>query len=366
MSLSLSNRLAAGLSLLLLTGCGSVAPTQLHPLALPSGQYSTAEATGKIGAWASGKIGAWASGSTASTLPSGVPNTFTDNLAAWNMVQLSAAQVAAPHLGAGIKVAVIDTGLDLSHPAFQGHLAPAADQYDFLDNDTSPAERGSPADLAYGHGTAIASLVLQVAPKATIMPLRVIAPNGLATPSVVASAVNWAVQHGATVINLSVVSSVDSALTDALRAAAAKGVYLVMAAGNEGVAPPMYPARSSAQATTLGQYALSVGSLELSTTKSDFSNYGTQLSLLAPGRLMTTAYPGSQFAQATGTSFAAPVVSGVLALALGEPLSTTNRTQLVSRIVGSARDVSAANAAYKVGSMPFNLISAANFLNTLR
>ena len=352
---------------LLLAACGATTPPaatlNTQSIATSSGRYMMAEASGKIGAWASGRIGAWASSSQASTVTGGLVNTFQEDLPMWNQIHLTEAQLSAPTLGAGVRVAVIDTGIDLNHPAFQSHLAPVSDMYDFVNGDAVPQEQGSTSDLAYGHGTAVASLILQVAPNATILPVRVLSPNGSALPSTVASGIDWAVAHGANIINLSVVSNVDTSLSAALSNAAAKGVYVVMAAGNEGTNPPMYPARFAQQATALGTHSLSVGSIEVDNTQSDFSNYGAQLKVLAPGRLLTVAFPDGRVAQATGTSFATPVVAGVLALGASKNTSTSALTDLLK---GSETNVSSSNTAYLADeSLPYGLLNAQAFINSV-
>ena len=353
-----------GVTGLLLAGCGTTPTSAQVPSStfatqsLAAGQYAVAEASGRIGAWASGTL--------ASTTPDGSSNTFSDNLQAWSQTHLGGGQLLAPHLGAGVTVAVIDTGLDLKHPQFQGHLAPAADWYDFLGADSVAQEEGDSSTEGYGHGTAVASLMLQVAPHATILPLRVIAPNGTASADTVARAIDYAVAHGADVINLSIVSGVDSTLSTAIGNAAAKGIYVTMAAGNQGTNPVMYPSRFAGQNSTLGQYSLSVGSIETSNVQSDFSNYGNQLEVLAPGRLLTTAYPNQVFAQVTGTSFASPVVAGTLALALGEALPSRYTGLLANKLEANETNVSQYNAQYLVdGALPYGLLNTQSFVKSV-
>lgn len=366
---NLCHKVGLGALTLLLAACGATTPAPATTLAAqgiaaPSGKYVMAEASGRIGAWASGRIGAWASSARASTVVDGQVNTFQDDLPMWSQIHLAEAQLAAPELGAGVKVAVIDTGIDLTHPAFQGHLVPGAEMHDFVDNDAVPQEEGSASDLAYGHGTATASLILQVAPNATILPVRVLSPGGTALPSTVAAGVDWAVKQGATVINLSVVSHHDSSLSAALKNAADRGVYIVMAAGNEGTDPPMYPAKFAQQGNGLGGHSLSVGSIDLDNVRSDFSNYGAQLKVLAPGRLLTVAFPDNRVAQATGTSFATPVVAGVLALGAGRHIGSA--VSLTEILKDSETNVDAYNTAHSGGGpLPYGLLNAQSFVNSV-
>lgn len=358
-----------------LTACATT-PTALTPspaapalstLTIGLGTYVMAEASGRIGAWASGRIGAWASSSQTSTVSGGQLNTFQANLPMWSQIHLTEAQGAAPALGTGVTVAVVDTGIDLLHPAFKGHLAPVANMYDFVGNDAVPQEGGNSLYMAYGHGTAVASLILQVAPNATILPIRVLSPDGSGQASTVAAGIDWAVAHGAKIINLSVVSSVDSTLNTSIQNATNKGVYVVMAAGNNAMSPVMYPSRFANAAGSIGVYSLSVGSIETNNVQSDFSNYGQQLKVLAPGRLVTAAYPGNLTAQATGTSFATPVVSGVLAL--GASKMSSSSLSLTDTLKATETNVTGANTQYLgAGSnaLPYGMLNAQAFINTVR
>ncbi|MEZ4606323.1 MAG: S8 family serine peptidase [Deinococcales bacterium] len=87
-----------------------------------------------------------------------------------------------------MKVAVIDTGVDLSHPMLSGKLAPSTEWWDYVDNDNSPQDVSG--GEGYGHGTVVSTLILQVAPQATILPLRVLASNGLGDLDDVAAAID--------------------------------------------------------------------------------------------------------------------------------------------------------------------------------
>ena len=107
----------------------------------------------------------------------------------------------APNLGEGVKVAVIDTGIDLDHPGFAGRLAPAGEWRDYVDGDDFPMDE--PGGAGFGHGTAVAGIIVQVAPNATILPIRVLAPDGRGDVDDVVTAIDHAITVGAQVINLS-------------------------------------------------------------------------------------------------------------------------------------------------------------------
>ena len=267
-------------------------------------------------AWAGGNS-AWAGGTSGG---SGPFTTFAENLPLWNMVNLSAGQKAAPALGRGIKVAVIDTGVDLNHPAFKGHLDTASG-WDYVGNDATPQdEPGTNAGLnkGYGHGTAVADIILQVAPNATIVPYRVLGPDGGGDLASVILAISRATSRGVKVINLSLGSTTYSlALEIAIVSAIKSGVIVVASSGNTGDNNVTYPANSSAlvQLAT-GGGLMGVGSVNKDQFPSSFSTWGANLNLLAPGEGVATAFPGGQRTLATGTSFSTPVVSGAAALAM--------------------------------------------------
>ena len=135
-----------------------------------------------------------------------IPASPMENRHVFKQFNISEAFTQSKNYGLGIKVAVIDTGLDLAHPMFTGRLAPSTEWKDFVDGDSIPQEV---AGTFYGHGTAAAGIILQLAPRATILPIRVLNESGLADVALVASAIDWAVQKGAKIINLSLGTDVD-------------------------------------------------------------------------------------------------------------------------------------------------------------
>jgi len=262
-------------------------------------------------AWAGG-VDAWAGGVEAPTLPK-------DNDAAFDAVGLAKAHALTTTYGKGIKVAVIDTGVDLEHPIFKGRLAPEAQWKDFVDGDNYPQDemgRNAKRSALHGHGTAAAGIILQVAPGVEIMPLRVLKPNGKGKLSHVIKAIDWAVANDADVINLSLGARKDKrTLRRMVDYAASKSVHVIASSGNASRASIEYPSRYATSAQNEG-YVLSVGSVSRFGTRSLFSNYGPAIEFLAPGEVIVSAFPGNRVAAFTGTSFAAPMVSGMVALGL--------------------------------------------------
>jgi subtilisin family serine protease len=242
--------------------------------------------------------------------------------------------------GAGT-VAVIDTGVDPTHPVLQSVLVPG---YDFtrniagsaselLDVNQSPNGSGaSPAMVnqssaaildpasatylgqpqyqAFGHGTMVSGIVHLVAPTAQIMPLKAFKADGTGYLSDILRAIYFAVQNGARVINMSFsFSTYSHEAASAIKFATRHQVICVASAGNDGREEIVYPASLS--------NVMGVASTTNNDTLSTFSNYGEDLVwVAAPGEGIITTYPFRTFGAGWGTSFSAPFVSGAAALLL--------------------------------------------------
>ncbi|GBC83284.1 Thermophilic serine proteinase [bacterium HR10] len=237
--------------------------------------------------------------------------------------------------GAGVTVAVIDTGVDRTHPALRHRLAPG--MFDFIEGDADPSEAaGGPG---FGHGTFVAGIVALVAPEAKILPLRAFTAEGVSTSFTVARAIRYALAQGAQVLNLSFGMLGFSRLIDgALEEARARGVIAVASAGNDGQEVPHYPASDES--------VLAVAATDAADRKANFSNYGRHVDLSAPGVGVYSAYPGALFGWASGTSFAAAFVSGSAALvlsALPASVRARSRSQVIRILQDSASDIRGVN-----------------------
>ena len=223
------------------------------------------------------------------------PTNFFAQPAMQNLHLTEAQRIAR---GAGVKVAIIDTGIDLSHPLFAGRLTNP--QFDWVDNDNVPQdELGGPGS---GHGTFVAGLIALGAPDAQIMPLRVFGPDGRATSFNLARAIRFAADNGAGVINMSFgLLQTDDLLRDALDYAYTRSV-MVSAAGNDNMPTLEYPAANQSK-------TIAVGSTNGADVRAPFSNYNKDMRAIAPGILLYSAYPGGGWAWWSGTSFSAALVS---------------------------------------------------------
>jgi hypothetical protein len=216
-------------------------------------------------------------------------------------------EAQAISVGKGVTVAVIDTGVDATHPAFK-HVAQG---YDFVDGDAEPAEESGGA--VYGHGTMVAGIIALVAPEARIMPVRAFNKDGIGRASDVGQAIRFAARQGANVINMSFGVPVESApipIRTAIQFAARQRIVLIASAGNKNTnSLPPYPASDNLR-------VIAVAATDPADVKADFSNYGLYIDVCAPGVNIYSAYPEGRFAWGSGTSFAVPFVSGSAALVL--------------------------------------------------
>ncbi len=243
---------------------------------------------------------------------------------AMNIIGAPQAWAELPVDAETVIIAVIDSGVCLDHPDLAGRLVPG---YDFVEDDTVPQDE-------YGHGCGVAGIIAAnmndafgiagVAPNAQIMPLRVLDANGLGGYSEISRAIIYAVDHGADIINLSLAGPrFSQVMADAVDYAAQNGVWVIAAAGNSGTDVVYYPAGFES--------VIAVGSVDPTLTRSSFSNYGAHVEINAPGRdILTTNIAGGHSLN-SGTSFAAPMVSGVAAMAraFNMPLNVENGVLLI-------------------------------------
>lgn len=283
------------------------------------------------------------------------------NSNAWNQIKLREAHAISRKFGQGVKVAVIDTGIDTSHPMFTGRLAPNSEWRDFIQNDNNPTD--DCCGTAQGHGTAVAGVILQVAPKATILPIRVLDSNGVGTVDNVIAAIDYAMTAGAKIINLSLGTTVDvSGLYNILATAKTKGVYVVASAGNTG-GSLTYPGN---YAWFINPAVASVGSTNAQGVLSGFSAYNGYLYTLAPGEAIASAGYGSRSGQFTGTSFAAPLVSGAAALVLGEFPSVSPLTAIYTSRNSAVRATTLTARGIDLWAYPNNNVGMLDLENLLR
>jgi subtilisin family serine protease len=233
--------------------------------------------------------------------------------------------------GAGVTVAVLDTGVDSTNPDLAGRVLPELDMLPEV----------SPTPDANGHGTMVASIIAAglngygiagVAPEATILPVAALDTMGYGDVATVASAIIAAADAGARVINMSLGGpDRDKVLDAACSYAHAKGSVLVAAAGNSRATDNavQYPAASP--------FVVAVASVDSNGNPSNFSNTGRHIDIAAPGEGILGAVPGGDVGTMDGTSAAAPHVSGTLALAAAAN-PALSADELIDSVLGSAVD----------------------------
>ncbi len=257
--------------------------------------------------------------------------TYTEQPAAL-AIGLDAAQLVSR--GAGVLVAILDTGAELNHPALAGRVAGG---WDFISGDADPTDQPDGIDNdgdglideARGHGTHVAGIVARTAPDARLLIVRVLDADGRGDMLSVASGIRWAIDHGARVINLSLgMLRPSEAIENLLAQAEANGIVCVTSAGNWGADDPVeYPASSP--------HAVAVAAVDADRHAATFTSHGSFVSLSAPGVAIRSAYFGGRYVLWSGTSMAAPFVSGAAALLLSlHPL--WNRQQVMDRLAATA------------------------------
>ena len=240
-------------------------------------------------------------GAAAATVPSD-PDATHPAYAALNMPAAWDMTTGSPD----VVIAVVDSGVDATHPDLAGAVLPG---YDFVEN--KPAT--TPTD---GHGTGVAGAAAARANngiggagtcfRCSILPLRVIGSDGLAFNTTTAKAIDYAVDHGAAVVNASIYGpNFSEPLRRSIQRARSAGVLVVAAAGNEASDTPQYPA---AFAETI-----SVGAATYEGARASFSSYGSWVAFAAPECAPISVLGGSSGVGCM-TSVSSPLVAGIVGL----------------------------------------------------
>jgi subtilisin family serine protease len=207
--------------------------------------------------------------------------------------------------GDGVTAFVIDTGVMVDHPTFEGR---ATGGFDAIDGDTDPAD-------GHGHGTHVAGTIggaeYGVAKGVSIVGVRVLDDSGSGTTEQVVAGIDWVTQNhsGPSVANMSLGGGADEALDEAVRNSVASGVTYAIAAGNSSAdANGFSPARVTE--------AITVAASDISDAQADFSNFGNVVDIYAPGVDITSSWNDGATNTISGTSMATPHVAGAAALFL--------------------------------------------------
>ena len=250
---------------------------------------------------------------------------------AWHLPVISAPTAWDQSLGRGVIIAILDSGVDSSHPDLAARIVPGWNVYN---NNADTTD-------VYGHGTKVAGAaaassnngagVAGVAGQASIMPIRVTDTSGYAYTSTLVQGLTWAADHGARVANISFEAAGMSSVIAAANYMRSKNGLVTVSAGNSGTVSSTAPTTSMIPVSATG-----------STDKlASWSTYGNAVALAAPGVSIWTTVVGGGYKTASGTSFAAPVTAGTVALMMAAQPTLTN-VEIEKLLYASATDLGAA------------------------
>lgn len=275
----------------------------------------------------------------------------------WGVDRIDAELVHPYNKGTGVKVSIIDTGIDYTHPDLYANYKGG---YDYVNDDAYPLDDN-------GHGTHCAGIIaaegndigaIGVAPEAWLYAVKVLDATGSGSLSDVVAGIQWSVDNSMQVTSMSLGTNTDYVtLHAACDAAYAAGIVVVAAAGND------YSLRGRAEVDTVDYPArygsvIAVGATDNTDTKASFSSTGAALELAAPGVSIYSTLPtykvtlsanyGYNYGTLSGTSMSCPHVAGTAALVmLSEP--TFTNVQVRQRLQSTADDLGATGRDYWYG-----------------
>lgn len=263
--------------------------------------------------------------------PALVPND-PYNGSEWHLLKINAGTAWDATKGAGITIAIIDTGVNSAHPDLAANIVPG---WNFYDNNSNSND-------VLGHGTAVAGTaaaatnnglgVASVAGAARIMPIRISDTTGSAYFSTIAQGITYAADQRVRVANVSFVGLGKSAsVISAAQYMKSKGGLVVVAAGNNGIDEAITPTTSM----------ISVSATDSNDAKASWSSYGSFVTVAAPGTNIWTTTSTGGYGQWQGTSFASPVTAGVVALMMSANPTLSN-AQIESLLYSTAVDLGTA------------------------
>ncbi|MCX6583845.1 MAG: S8 family serine peptidase [Candidatus Aminicenantes bacterium] len=227
----------------------------------------------------------------------------------WDLSLLSIDKIWEYTKGEDIKIAILDTGIDLSHPDLKTGIK---DTYDFTGG-------GSVADI-YGHGTHIAGIigarstgsgVIGIAPESELLIAKISDNENFKSLTQITKAVNWAIENNARIINLSLETNVNNnSLHNALKVAVEKNIFVIASTGNN---------KYTVKFPACYDEVIGVGSVDYdgkSYIVSQYSGRGKEISVVAPGECIQSCWIDKGYKKESGTSMAAAFVSGCVALML--------------------------------------------------
>lgn len=257
----------------------------------------------------------------------------------WHLPKIAAPFAWDGSLGAGVTIAILDSGVDSTHPDITAQIVPG---WNTFENNSNSAD-------VTGHGTIVASVaagagnngigVASVAYGSKIMPIRVTDAAGTAYTSTIASGLTWAADHGARISNISFQgASASATVLSAAQYMRSKGGVVIGSSGNSG-ALEAYPATD---------YMTVVGATDSLDAVASFSSYGAFVDVAAPGVSIYSAARGGMYINSSGTSVSSPIVAGIYGLVIAAK-PTLAPTQFDSALFSTAQDLGTAGKDDKAG-----------------
>jgi thermitase len=246
----------------------------------------------------------------------------------WHIAKIGAPEAWNTSHGDDIIIAILDTGVDGTHPDLAARMVAG---YNFWDNNTNSSD-------VYGHGTKVAGSaagignnaigIAGIAWGAKIMPLRISDTTGYGSWSAMASALTWAADRGARVANISYQAHLGSSVVSASQYFMSKGGVVVNSAGNSG----------AIDSTPPSNYMLTISATDSADNRASWSTFGPSVDLSAPGTGIYTTVAGGGYGAPSGTSFSSPITAGVVALMMKANPSLTP-AKIIELLKGSTKDL---------------------------
>jgi type VII secretion-associated serine protease mycosin len=274
----------------------------------------------------------------------------------WHLEFLEVATAHEITRGEGVTVAVIDSGVDATHPDLAGNVLPGIDLVEGRDSRTwNPADHGTGmAGLiaGHGHGQDHSNGVLGVAPEAAILPVRVsrVGAAGVGRPELIPQGLSWAIGNGADVVSISLADAQGEPYADALTEARQADVIVVAGVGNRPEATEVaYPAALPG--------VVAVAALDRDGSHADVSVTGPEITLAAPGVDITSTGLEHGYRIATGTSGATAIIAGAAALVRAQ-FPELSADEVVHRLIYTADDAGPPGHDTQYGHGIINIVAA--------
>lgn len=265
----------------------------------------------------------------------------------WHLQTMGAPTAWNTSIGTGVIVAILDSGIDGTHPDLQGQLVPG---WNFYDNNSNTSD-------VFGHGTKVGGVVgaltnngigiAGIAWGAKLMPVRVTDTSGVGSLSAFANGLTYAADHGARVANLSFPVQSSSSTQAAAQYFINKGGVVFNSAGNYG----------TLDSTPASNTLVSVSATDSTDTIASWSSFGPYVDVSAPGVNIWTTAMGGGYAAVSGTSFSSPLSAGVAALMMSVNPALAP-SQIVSLLESTAVDRGTAGYDYDYGYGRVNAAAA--------